>query len=234
MNQPMTRHLAIGDIHGCFNALRSLIDLVGITSNNTVITLGDYVNRGPNSCAVLDWLIRHPGVGRLIPLRGNHEIMMLNARNDDDSYRKWIAVGGKATLKSYSPFETDDGTLSDVPDAHWDFLENHLVPTFETEHHFFVHANAYPDLPIADQPDFMLYWEQFEDPPMHASGKVMVCGHKSQKSGLPMTNGSAICIDTWAFGRGWLTCLHVESGMLWQANEAGQTRRMFLDELDVE
>lgn len=230
----MTRHLAIGDIHGCFNALRTLAGYVGISSSDTIITLGDYVNRGPNSCAVLDWLIHQYAIGNLIPIRGNHEIMMLNSRDNDDSFRKWIEVGGNATLKSYSPFDADDGTFADVPDEHWHFLENHLVAAFETDHHFFVHANAYPDLPITDQPDFMLYWEQFNNPPMHESGKVMVCGHTSQKSGVPVTNGNAICIDTWACGRGWLTCLDVESGTLYQANEAGDTRRMFLDDLDVD
>ena len=230
----MTRHLAIGDIHGCFNALRTLAEFVGLNPSDTIITLGDYVNRGPNSCAVLDWLIHQYAIGNLIPIRGNHEIMMLNARDDDNSYHTWINVGGNATLKSYSPFDADDGALADVPDEHWQFLKEHLVAAFETDHHFFVHANAYPDLPITDQPDFMLYWEQFNDPPMHESGKIMVCGHTSQKSGVPITNGNAICIDTWACGRGWLTCLHVESGTLYQANEAGETRRMFVDELGVD
>ena len=60
----------------------------------------------------------------------------------------------------------------------------------------------------------------------------MVCGHTIQESGLPLSNGHSICIDTWAYGAGWLTCLDVESGTIWQANEAGEHRSLTLDELE--
>lgn len=227
----MSRYLAIGDIHGCFTSLKSLIEQVGVRDTDVIITLGDYCNRGPNTCAVLDFLIHAFSRGNLRPLRGNHDIMMVNARNNNSELKKWIDVGGSATLKSYSPFDGDPGTLADVPDSHWQFLESSLLPHFETDTHFFVHANAYPDVELVDQPDFMLYWEQFNDPPKHESGKVMVCGHTSQKSGIPITNGNAICIDTWACGSGWLTCLDVDSGKIWQSNELGDARQMWLDEL---
>lgn len=231
----MTRHLAIGDIHGCFKALTTLIDFVGIRRDDTMITLGDYINRGPDSSAVLDWLIHYHSIGQLVPLRGNHDIMMLSARDDDVAFRTFIDVGGWATLQSYSSTKIDsrDEFVDCIPDHHWRFLESNLLPVFETDNHFFVHANAYPDIPLNEQPDFMLYWERFDDPPPHESGKIMVCGHTSQKSGIPITNGNAICIDTWAYGDGWLTCLDVESGMIWQANQAGETRQMFVDELSV-
>ena len=204
------RHLAIGDIHGCFTALTTLAAFVPLKSDDVVITLGDYVNRGSNSCAVLDWLIEYRRRGSLIALRGNHEIMMLKARDDEEAFREWIKNGGDATLASYSPFG-DGGRLADVPDAHWQFLAEETRAWFETATHFFVHANAYPDCPLEDQPDFMLYWESFSDPPAHSSGKVMVCGHTPQKSGVPRSIGHAICVDTWACGKGWLTCLDVAS-----------------------
>ena len=227
----MARHLAIGDIHGCYASLQSLIELVGIVSDDVIITLGDYCNRGPNTCAVLDLLIHSFSLGNLRPLRGNHDIMMLNARHNESEFKKWMEAGAAATLKSYSPFDGDAGTLADVPDSHWQFLESNLLPYFETRSHFFVHANVYPDIGLDEQPDFMLYWEQFKNPPKHESGKIMVCGHTSQKSGLPVTNGNAICIDTWACGSGWLTCLDIDSGKIWQSNERGETRQMWLDEL---
>ena len=72
-------------------------------------------------------------------------------------------------------------------------------------------------------------WESFNDPPPHESGKVMVCGHTSQKSGVPRNIGHAVCIDTWACGRGWLTCLDVGSGRYWQANQRGETRASWLE-----
>jgi serine/threonine protein phosphatase 1 len=52
----------------------------------------------------------------------------------------------------------------------------------------------------------------------------MVCGHTAQKSGLPRDHGHAVCIDTWVYGKGWLTCLDVATGEFWQANQRGQTR----------
>jgi serine/threonine protein phosphatase 1 len=217
------RYLAIGDIHGCFTSLQALASSVQIRPDDIVITLGDYVDRGPQSAAVLDWLIDFERNSKLIALRGNHDIMMLQARGGGEAFDEWIKQGGDATLASYSPFG-DTGRLSDVADPHWEFLEKHLRSSFEIETHFFVHANAYPDYPLDEQPDYMLYWERFGSPAPHESGKVMVCGHTSQKSGEILDLGHAICIDTWACGRGWLTCLDVISGHYWQANQRGQSR----------
>jgi len=227
----LTRHLAIGDIHGCYTAFQSLIESINLRDDDVLITLGDYCNRGPNTAAVLDYLIQAHSKGCLRPLRGNHEIIMLGARDSELELKRWLEVGGTSTLLSYAPSDGAPGELTDIPDSHWRFLESNLLPYYETDNHFFVHANAYPDIPLEDQPDFMRYWERFNDPPKHQSGKIMVCGHTSQKSGLPVSNGNAICIDTWAFGSGWLTCLDIDSGRLWQSNEQGENRQMWLDEL---
>ena len=56
------------------------------------------------------------------------------------------------------------------------------------------------------------------------SGKTLVCGHSEQRSGVPLVIPGAIGIDTWCYGGGWLTCLDVETGHYWQANEVGETR----------
>ena len=61
--------------------------------------------------------------------------------------KEWLANGGEATLASYSPFG-DAGKLVDVPDEHWNFLENGCCDWYETESHFFVHANAYADMAL--------------------------------------------------------------------------------------
>ena len=229
----MPRRLAIGDIHGCNRALETLVQSVGLRPDDTIVTLGDYVNRGPNVKRVLDWLIEMDERGRLVALRGNHEIMMLRARQDNRSEQDWRYVGGDATLRSYATSQGERGALADIPEQHWLFLENRLAPWFETESHIFVHAGVYPDLPLEEQPDYMLYWEKYDASKdrRHQSGKTVVCGHTSQRSGLPITNGAVVCIDTWACGGGWLTCLDPESGEIWQANQAGQTRCGRLDEL---
>ncbi len=225
------RYLAIGDIHGCFRALTTLAAFVPFTPEDALIPLGDYVDRGPDSYAVLDWLLAWKRHGQLIALRGNHEIMMLQARDSEELLQRWLENGGDATLASYSPLG-DAGRLVDVPDAHWEFLEQGLHGWFEIPTHFFVHAAAFPDYSLAEQPDFMLYWGAFNDVAPHESGKVMVCGHTQQRSGKPKNIGHAVCIDTGACKRGWLTCLDVVSGRYWQANQRGETRQDWLDEPD--
>jgi serine/threonine protein phosphatase 1 len=94
-----------------------------------------------------------------------------------------------------------------------------------------VHAGVYAHLPLWQQTENVLFWQKFDNPPPHKSGKVMVCGHTSQKNGLPRNLGHAICIDTWACGTGWLTCLDVASGTIWQANQRGEQRQFLLEEL---
>jgi serine/threonine protein phosphatase 1 len=218
----VTRHFAIGDIHGCITALTTLIDVVELRDDDTIVTLGDYVDRGPDSRAVVDFIMNLGEVHQLVALRGNHEIMMLDAREKDSWLRPWLSYGGEATLQSYG------GSFGDVPDAHIDFFENKLHRYYESETHIFVHANLAPDVALADQSDAALFWQKYKDPGPHNSGKTMVCGHTAQQSGMPLSNAHSVCIDTWAHGDGWLTCLEVGSGMVWQANEAGETRRFEL------
>ena len=224
------RHLAIGDIHGCIRSLETLLAAVSPRPDDLLITLGDYVNRGPDSRAVVDRLIRLHRTGRLVALRGNHEQMMLEARDEGgEKLSRFLGVGGDRTLASYAA-PGDAGNLADVPDDHWDFFENVCRDWYETDTHFFVHANAYPDCEVADQPIYMLRWEQFDRPPRHESGKVMVCGHTSQKTGRPRNLGHAVCIDTYAHGGGWLTCLDISTGRMWQANERGDARQAWIND----
>ena len=225
----MSRTLAIGDVHGCSRALDVLLADVNPHGDDQVVTLGDYVDRGPDTAGVLERLLDLHKTGRLIALRGNHEEMMLRARLSPVDERTWRVVGGEAALASYGRGGRP-GTLDDVPERHWHFLESVCVLYHETDTHFFVHANAYPDVPLAEQPEFMMLWEPFDDPPPHASGKVMVCGHTAQKTGEPRNLGHAVCIDTWAHGRGWLTCLDVTSGQIWQANQRGERRTAHVDD----
>ncbi len=111
---------------------------------------------------------------------------------------------------------------------------NDCAPFHETVRHFFVHANAFPEIPLAEQPDYMLYWEHLQPhlSRAHISRKVMVCGHTQQRSGKPLNLGHAICLDTWAYGGGWLTCLDVDTGMYWCANQRGETALRWLEAAD--
>lgn len=230
MNAPAARILAIGDVHGCLSALHPLLAAVAPTSQDTLITLGDYVDRGPDSAGVITTILRLRRSCRVISLLGNHEAMMLAARKGGAKLENWLECGGDATLRSYAVLG-DAGCLADVPDDHWTFLDKECVSWHEAQTHFFVHANAYAEMPLDEQPEYMLRWEKFNDPPPHESGKVMVCGHSPQHDGRPRNIGHAVCIDTHVYGDfGWLTCLDTTSGRIWQANRAGKTRRAWLED----
>ena len=227
----MTRLLAIGDVHGCFSALQTLLAYADITSQDQLIMMGDYVDRGPKSREVVQWLIDYSKTSRLVALRGNHEIMMLNAQLSRDDLQRWCRFGGTETLASYTNDPDGIGSIEEVLDEHWSFLSNHLAAYFESDNHLFVHGFVAAKTTMNEQTDETLYWSRYWDGfPGHNSGKTVVCGHKSQSSGVPVSNGKAICIDTAACKGGWLTCLDVNAETLWQANEEGATRSFRLCE----
>jgi serine/threonine protein phosphatase 1 len=224
------RTLALGDIHGCLDALKLLLARVELAPDDRVIALGDYVDRGPDSRGVLDLVIKLHETGQLIALRGNHDQMMLDARKASGR-GMWLGVGGCETLHSYGVAFPEAFNASDIPDSHWRFLEENLLDYYEIDTHFFVHAGAYYDIPLNEQPEDVLLWEKLFRPLPHVSGKIMVCGHTKQKSGVPLNLGHAVCIDTGVYEPdGWLTCLDVRTGKYWQANQRGQTLTSWLEE----
>jgi serine/threonine protein phosphatase 1 len=225
------RTLAIGDVHGCSTALDSLLAAIGPRPEEPLIFLGDYVDRGPDSRGVLDRVIALHTDGKAIALRGNHDVMMVQA-GDGIDVGMWLACGGERTLESYGVLALGKYFPRElIPESHWGFLQAGLVDWHETEEHIFVHAGVYPDLPLDEQPDYMLHWEKLVEPVAHCSGKVIVCGHTKQRSGMPLDLGTIICIDTGVYEpNGWLTGLDVLSGRYWQANEKGETRGGWLGE----
>src|SRR4051812_19751966 len=197
----MGRVLAIGDIHGCSAALDTLLALVRPAPDDLIVTVGDYVHRGPDSAGVLDRLIALQRAHRVVSLRGNHEELFLEAHAN---------------------------RRADVPVTHLHFIEDVCRDWYETDTHLFVHANADPELALAEQLTRVLRWEKLYGPlgaRPHRSGKVLVCGHSSQKSGEPLNLGFAVCIDTYCYGGGWLTCLDTGSGHVWQADQRGRVRQ---------
>ena len=225
----MPRVLAIGDIHGCSRALDLVLADANPRGDDRIVTLGDYVDRGPDSKGVLDRLIDLRRTGRLVALRGNHELMLLDAPNLGDDRDLWLECGGLETLLSYGR-NGQPGTLDDIPERHWQFIESSCVDAYEISTHIFVHAGALPDMPLAEQPNYALFWDSFQNRGPHQSGKVMICGHTQQRSGVPLNLGHAVCLDTWAYGDGWLTCLDVTSGRVWQANQKGDRRTAHVDD----
>jgi serine/threonine protein phosphatase 1 len=217
------RVLAIGDVHGCLRALERLIDLVAPTDADKLVFLGDYVDRGPDSRGVINWLMEHQQQLNLITLRGNHDQIMLDARNNVETLWAWQTFGGTEALASY---DTSPGEpwVEAVPQTHWDFLESTDL-YHETSDHIFVHGALAPDLALSEQSPQTMLWARFHDIEPHQSGKRIVCGHTSQKSGSIAVLPHAICIDTWVM-QGWLTCLDVTNGIYWQTRQNyGQTRK---------
>jgi serine/threonine protein phosphatase 1 len=217
-----SRTIAIGDIHGCLTALQTVLAAVDPRPEDTVVTLGDYADRGPEVRGVLEALLDLSRQTRLVTLLGNHDETMLNVcRGRTELLPDWLLFGGDATLASYGT-----GIPAEVWPRHLDFLARCPL-WFETERHFFVHANYWSDVPFDRQPRDVLIWESLKRrvPDRHFSGKTAIVGHTSQKNGEILDLGHLKCIDTWCYGGGWLTALDVESGQVWQADKQGAPRQ---------
>jgi serine/threonine protein phosphatase 1 len=223
MSIPRTaRTIAIGDIHGCSAALGTILSAIGPGPDDEIVTLGDYIDRGPDSRGVLEQLIQLHRHCRLVPILGNHDDMLLQALEGLHA-NTFLAMGGLATLASYGGSLTEDLAL--IPQDHIAFLAA-CVSFHETETHIFVHGSYVPHLPMSEQPELALRWESLRDdiPGPHCSGKTVIAGHTSQRSGEILDLGHIKCIDTCCYGRGWLTALDVLSGAVWQANREGRLR----------
>ncbi len=214
------RLFAIGDIHGCSTAFKALITAIDPQPDDTIVTLGDYVDWGPDSRSVIRQLTELSGRCRLIPLLGNHEEMLLQALELDSALRAWLDFGGEQTLLSY-PY---DGT-NIIDPAHVEFIRG-CQDFFETDGFIFTHANIDPNLPMDGQPSLRLRWEHVERDRQrpHASGKIVIVGHTPQTDGEVLDIGFLLCIDTDCSRGGWLSGLEVRSGDLIQANERGEVR----------
>jgi len=214
------RTLAFGDIHGCYDSLVTLWESVAPTPDDQIIFLGDYVDRGPASKQVIDFIISKEAEFNIIRLTGNHEEKFLLARVYKFEIFAWLVDwDALATLESYGT-----NNINDIPEEHWEFLRT-CRSYYETDTHIFIHASIECDLPLSQQQPYTLIHKKLvqQDSP-HVSGKTIICGHTAQKNHLPLDLGHTICIDTDAGRDGWVTCLDTSTGKYWQANEQKQTR----------
>jgi serine/threonine protein phosphatase 1 len=222
------RTIAIGDIHGCLAALDALLDAIAPQAEDTIVTVGDYVDRGPDSRRVLDRLLALAQRCRLVPLLGNHDQMMLLVCDGRlELVGDWLLFGGDATVASYGGRVPLNGPLKPlVPLAHLEFLRACRM-FYASDRHLFVHANYAADVPLEKQEPDTLLWESLKRrlPGPHYSGKVAIVGHTAQKSGEVLDVGYLKCIDTCCYGSGFLTALDVETGQLWQADKKGKLRK---------
>lgn len=227
------RIFAVGDIHGCGTALSTILSAIHWQAHDRIICLGDYINKGPETKFVLDQLVELFDQGVLVPLLGNHELKMMAARQLKQPQLEDNVLIDEHTLQSYAA-SGQKGSLDDIPEQHWRFVKEHCLDWFTTEDHIFVHATLDADKPLAEQSRGALFWDKFNAPHPHCSGKTMVCGHTPQRNGLPVNLGHAICLDTAACEGQWLTCLEINSGEVWQTNQRQQLRRFHIDRLPAE
>ena len=223
------RILAIGDIHGCDVALESVLDRFDPTAEDTVVVLGDIVDRGPGTRQAIERLIDVSRTSRLIGILGNHEQMFLEAYHGGDVLDTWIGFGGQAVLDSYG------GDFDSIPQEHIEFLLS-FRNYWKTDSEIFVHANLEPDVPLKEQTIEWLRWRKLTgaEPP-HRSGKRIICGHSPQRTGRPLVRDGWVCIDTAACRGLFLTGLDVTTNLVYQSDPAGRLRGVkTLDELTTD
>jgi len=204
------RLLAVGDIHGCLDQLNALMTQVAPTLGDQVIFLGDYVDRGPASSSVIDYLIEF---GSALPatvfLRGNHDQMFADYL-DGHEPTMFLMNGGLKTLGSYQ----NNGQWP-IPSSHRTFLEA-LLNVYETEDHIFVHAGLRPGIPLAEQDITDLLWIRREFITSDYSwGKTVVYGHTPLEA--PLLTETRVGLDTGCVYGRQLTCCDVYTRQIWQA-----------------
>jgi len=210
IKSPEGRWLAVGDIHGCLDQLIELMERVNPTSADRVVFLGDYVDRGPASAGVIDYLVEFAVTfPDTVFLRGNHEQMFLDYLDEQDQ-AMFLINGGQQTLDSYRA-----SRMWPIPASHRSFLDSSRY-YLESEQHIFVHAGLRPGIPLAEQDEFDMLWIRREFLESDFDwGKPVVYGHTPHKE--PLLRERRIGVDTGCvYGRR-LTCCDVVSRMIWQA-----------------
>jgi serine/threonine protein phosphatase 1 len=223
---------AIGDIHGCYDLMKSLLAKIAADyvvcargRRPMLIFCGDYVDRGPQSARVLDALVWLHGRSEvdLHLLKGNHEEALLAFLDDPEKAAPWLSFGGAETLLSYGVMPpSDDGDeeglarardelLDRMPAVHLRLLQR-LELMVEVGDYAFVHAGIRPGTPLAEQDEQDLLWIRrgFVDHPGPFE-KVIVHGHV-WVSDKPQISQHRIGLDSGAYTTGALTAVRLDEG----------------------
>lgn len=187
---------AVPDLHGRLDLLEAALDIIAArAAGGTIVFLGDYVDRGPQSAQVLTRLIAGPPPGwRWICLKGNHEAMMGLALRNPDRLDWWIGNGGDATVLSYS----DDRTIIA---AHLAWID--ALPVIQIDaHRVYVHAGLDHARPLTAQAEKTLLWKRYPvDVDEGHGARHLVHGHDPNVDG-PLRLDNRTDLDTWAWRTG--------------------------------
>jgi serine/threonine protein phosphatase 1 len=140
----MDRRIVIGDIHGCISTFRKMVeDKVRLTKSDTLFLSGDYIDRGPDSKAVIDYIIGlQQDSYSLVTLMGNHEYLLLHALESIEYYKLWMLNSGYTTLKNFGidlKNHQDNEAVYHIPASYLEFFRN-LRYYAETSGFFISHA----------------------------------------------------------------------------------------------
>ena len=203
----MDKIFAVGDIHGSFDRLQELMKKIPIDfARDTLVFIGDYIDRGPASVEVVDYLIDlKKQVPQTIFLKGNHEDMLEKYLDGTDRFT-YLLNGGQNTLDSYLS-KNLQSELYPIPSDHMEFFKT-LRLYYETEAYIFVHAGLRPKVPLASQETEDLLW--IRDKFIYSKynfGKTVVFGHTPLEK--PLVESNKIGIDTGAVYGNALTCVQL-------------------------
>ena len=205
IQKPKGNLFAIGDIHGCKDALVRLIDRLDLTPSDQVVFIGDYIDRGPDSKGVIDYLIEFKAkMPNTIFLKGNHEDMFLSwlgYGGADGEY--WVKNGGNATLTSYAVTNRNNF----LPESHLNFYQT-LDICVKCENLLFVHAGINPFVELEEQTEHDMLWirNDFLDN-KHNTNYTIIHGHTPTMTvdfDLPYRIG----LDTGCVFGGILSCIN--------------------------
>lgn len=183
----MKRLIGISDIHGEYEKLNSLIDEISPSKDDTIVFMGDYIDRGAKSKEVVDFVISMKDICNCEYLIGSHEYALLHS--DSDEYYKYLFwnYGGDATAKSYGGYEN-------IFKIHGDFF-NSLKPYYLTDKYLFIHAGIRTGIPLEQQDlvDMVYIRSEFFNHKHHLPQKI-IFGHTEFDQ--PQIWEDKICIDT--------------------------------------
>jgi len=224
------RLFVVGDIHACPAELEVLIHSLPLQEQDRLVFLGDYVDRGPGSREVIDFLLdlQSSREGEIVFLKGNHEDMFLHYMGYSGHYGEaFLFNGGHMTLKSYglSPLLAGQDVADALPEAHLRFLLG-LRTFYLAEDILCVHAGVNPLRSLEEQNEEELLWirQEFIDNP-HTLPYTVIFGHTPQREvffHLPYKVG----IDTGLVYGGKLSCLEVVENKLFQVRKGSKETRV--------
>lgn len=181
------RIVGISDIHGEYDKLCRVLEKVNPQETDTLVFMGDYIDRGSKSKEVVEKIISMQEVCNCVYLIGSHEYALLHANEDEYYNYLFWNYGGDATAKSYGSFEN-------IFKIHGDFF-NSLKPYYINENYLFVHAGIRAGIPLESQSlvDMVYIRSEFFNKRHNLPYKI-IFGHTEFDT--PMIKEDKICIDT--------------------------------------